>query len=221
MKRWIKDGQFWNGKSIILDVEFPDDKATFQARIEAEREIIENETLTDEEKHEQLVNLEVPVVNKLVPMMIFNPTDEQLIQAGYTEWTPPTPPEPTLEDIKRNKISEIEQYDSSSAVNEFFIGNASLWLDKATRAGLMLRIESEIATGKETTTLWYNEISFTMPIGKAKELLYAIEVYASECYDNTAQHKANVNALDTKEEVETYDYTTGYPEKLSLELNNE
>lgn len=35
-------------------------------------------------------------------------------------------PELTLEEIKLNKIYEIEAFDKSSAVNEFFIGNQSL-----------------------------------------------------------------------------------------------
>ena len=47
-------------------------------------------------------------------------------------------------------------------------------------------------------------------------MLYAIEVYASACFDNTAKHKANVMALDSIEEVMSYDYTTGYPDKLNL-----
>ena len=31
---------------------------------------------------------------------IWNPSDEQLIEAGYTEYIPPTPPEPTPEELK-------------------------------------------------------------------------------------------------------------------------
>ena len=51
---------------------------------------------------------------------------------------------------------------------------------------------------------------------KAKKMLYEIEVYASACYDNTARHKANVSALDSADKVMAYDYTTGYPDKLSF-----
>ena len=39
---------------------------------------------------------------------------------------------------------------------------------------------------------------------------------ASACYDNTAQHKANVSALTIVEEVMNYDYKTGYPNKLEF-----
>lgn len=89
-----------------------------------------------------------------------------------------------------------------------------VWLDKVTRSGLMLRFNSELAMKKENTTLWYNGVSFTLPLNTAIQMLYALEVYASECYDNTQAHLANVSVLETIEEINEYDYTTGYPEKL-------
>ncbi len=39
-------------------------------------------------------------------------------------------------------------------------------------------------------------------------MLYAIEVYASACYDNTQLHLANVDALQTIEDISVYDYTS-------------
>ena len=91
-----------------------------------------------------------------------------------------------------------------------------MWLDKATRAGLMLRLQAEQAMGKETTTLWYGTHQFELPIVNAFQMLYALEVYASQCYDNTQRHLANVNALQSIEEVEIYDYRAGYPQKLEF-----
>ena len=49
---------------------------------------------------------------------------------------------------------------------------------------------------------------------RAMQMLYAIEVYASACYDNTQRHLSEVEKLETIEEVEAYNYRTGYPEKL-------
>lgn len=37
-------------------------------------------------------------------------------------------------------------------------------------------------------------------------------------YNVTEEHKAAVNTLTTIEEVDAYDYKTGYPEKLSFEV---
>lgn len=117
------------------------------------------------------------------------------------------------------KIAEIIDYDSSDNVNLFYVGNDPIWFDKNTRAGLKLRFEAEIAMGRTITTLWYGTTCYTFSIELAIQMLYALEVYASACYDNTQLHIANVSKLETIEEVETYDYTIGYPEKLRFAYN--
>lgn len=114
---------------------------------------------------------------------------------------------------------EISRYDSSNAVNEFTIGGVSVWLDKGTRVGLKLRFEAEIVKGLTETTLWFNGMNFTLPLtgdNSAVNMLYAIEIYASECYDNTQRHLKNAGLLDSIEEIIRYDYTTGYPPKLAF-----
>lgn len=147
----------------------------------------------------------------------YNPSVEMILEDGWVEWHPEAPeitPEQKLDINKRTKIDEIISYDSSDEINSFKIYDTTMWLDKATRAGLMLRFNSEKAIKKETTTLWYNDICFEIPLQKAIHLLYALEIYASECYDNTQKHISNINAMTSPEEVSAYDYKTGYPEKL-------
>ena len=152
-----------------------------------------------------------------IEFQIFNPTHEMLINDG---WELYTIPEPTDEDIfnktKREKINEINHYDSSDEVNIFYIQGLPVWLDKVTRAGLKLRFEAELAMKEENTTLWYGNQSFTLQLNMAIQMLYAIEVYASKCYDNTQKHLVNVEKLETLEEIMEYDYKTGYPEKLNF-----
>jgi hypothetical protein len=80
--------------------------------------------------------------------------------------------------------------------------------------GLKLRFDAEIAAGQTMTVLWNNGVSFELNIADAVQMLNAIELYASACYDNTQKHIAAVNALTTIEEIEAYDFTIGYPEKL-------
>ena len=146
-------------------------------------------------------------------MQTINPTEAQILADGWEVYERPIYT-PTLEDVKRNKVDEILAYDSSEAVNEFSIGGVPMWLDKATRAGLLLRFEAEAKAGRTSTTLWYNGLPFTLPLTYAQEILIALELYASACYDNTQSHIANVQKLESKEAVEAYDYTTGYPQKL-------
>lgn len=154
---------------------------------------------------------------KEVEVQTFNPTDEMLFSDG---WELYVAPDPTEEEIlirtKREKINEINHYDSSDEVNIFYIQELPVWLDKATRAGLKLRFEAELAMKEENTTLWYGNQSFTLQLNSAIQMLYAIEVYASKCYDNTQKHLANVEKLETLEEIIEYDYHIGYPEKLEF-----
>ena len=152
---------------------------------------------------------------KEVEVQTFNPSDEMLFADGWEIYvTPELTPEQILFNTKQDKKNDIERYDSSVEVNEFYIQEMPVWLDKSTRAGLMLRFNSELALKKETTTLWYEGHSFTLPLNTAMHMLYALEVYASECYDNTQLHLANIEKLETLEEIKEYDYTVGYPEKL-------
>ena len=148
-------------------------------------------------------------------MQTFNPSEAQILADGWEIYERPIYT-PTLEDVKRNKLDEILAYDSSEAVNEFTIGGQSVWLDKATRAGLLLRFEAESKVGREQTTLWNDGVSYTLPLADAMQMLIALELYASECYDNTQKHLAEVSKLESIEEVEAYDYTIGYPNKLAF-----
>ena len=126
--------------------------------------------------------------------------------------------EPSLADVKTQKLAEISVFDASSAVNSFTIGSTSLWPDRAMRATLMRRFEAEQASGLTETTLWYGTASIQLKVANAITLLNAIEIYACQCYDVTAKHKAAVNAMTETSQVESYNYKTGYPDKLNFTL---
>ena len=152
-----------------------------------------------------------------VNMQTFNPTHEMLIEDGWELYVAPEPTEEELfNNAKRQKILEINNYDSSDEINIFYIQELPVWLDKATRAGLKLRFEAELAIGKTDTTLWYDNMQFPLSLENAMHMLYAIEVYASACYDNTQLHLSNVDKLETIDEIKNYDYIKGYPEKLNF-----
>lgn len=146
---------------------------------------------------------------------IINPPHELLIECGWEEYTTPElTDEQKLDLAKQRKIDEVNLYDKSLAVESFSINGMDVWLDKATRAGLKLRFEAESAMNITTTSLWYNGQKFELSLESAIHMLYALEVYASQCYDNTQLHLANINELNTIEEINSYDYIVGYPEKL-------
>ena len=124
----------------------------------------------------------------------------------------------TLEEAKEMLLAEIDAYDTSSAVNGFMLNGLLVWLDKATRVGLMNSTTIAKASGQETTTLWLGGMKLVVDCDKAIQLLSALEMYALECFNVTASHKQAVSELTTIEEVESYDYKAGYPKMLEMSV---
>lgn len=115
------------------------------------------------------------------------------------------------------KIAEIEAYDTSEKVNSFTYKGVQTWLDKATRVGLMNSTTILLNAGVQTTCLWLNGEQIVMPCNALIDLLSKLEQYALECYNVTEQHKADVRRLTTRERVEEYDITAGYPKRIVVE----
>lgn len=124
----------------------------------------------------------------------------------------------TLEEAKEMLLAEIDAYDTSSVVNGFMLNGLLVWLDKETRVGLMNSTNITKAMGQPTTTLWLGGLKLVVDCDKAIQLLSALEMYALECFNVTASHKAAVNELTTIEEVEAYDYKAGYPKMLEMRV---
>ena len=123
-----------------------------------------------------------------------------------------------LKQAKADKIAEIAAYDTSDKVNGFILNGLLVWLDKATRVGLMNSTTIAKAAGQQTTTLWLGGIRLVVDCDKAIQLLSALEMYALECFNVTASHKQAVSELTTIEEVETYNYKSGYPKMLEMSV---
>ena len=123
-----------------------------------------------------------------------------------------------LEEAKAEKIAEIAAYDTSSSVNGFMLNGLLVWLDKATRVGLMNSTTIAKAAGQETTTLWLGCAKLVVDCDKAIQLLSALEMYALECFNVTASHKQAVSELMSIEDVEVYDYKAGYPKMLEMSV---
>lgn len=121
-----------------------------------------------------------------------------------------------LDVAKEEAIEQIETYDTSAAVNSFTLQGKQMWLSKETRVGLVNSVTIEKNAGKETTTLWFDGAKYELPVDTALQMLAALELYALECYNVTAAHKAAISALESVEDIVAYDYTENYPEKLNF-----
>jgi hypothetical protein len=133
-------------------------------------------------------------------------------------------PERTLEQAKSEKIAQIEEYDSSDAVNSFNIvkdgETIQDWFTPDKRSNHKNSIDSAETLGKETLIVPINGIKepVTLPVQLAKRMLAQIQLYADACAIVTQQHIAAVEELDTIEAVDAYDYEADYPEKPTFNL---
>lgn len=128
----------------------------------------------------------------------------------------------TLEQAKEEKIKQIEEFDNSNAVNKIIIkigeNTINTWFTPEKRADYKASIDAAELLGMETVSPVFNGQSIEIPTATAKTALAQIQIYANRCYNVTENHKAAVNALDTIEAVDSYDYTIGYPEKLTFNI---
>jgi hypothetical protein len=147
-------------------------------------------------------------------------TTETLTQYVYDgAWIPDcTSEQGVLAAAKAYLTSKVTAYDASSSVNGFKLNGMTVWLDKDTRVGLMNSTTIAKNMGNATTTLWLGGMKLEIDCDKAIALLSALEMYALECFNVTAQHKAEVEALTSLDEVAAYDYKAGYPDKLEMSI---
>lgn len=119
---------------------------------------------------------------------------------------------------KQHKINDILKYDSSPEVNGFYLNNELVWLSKDMRVGLVNSTTIEKNAGIQETTLWFEGRSLVIGVNDVLEMLSVLEIYAKQCYNKTQEHIAEVNDLEDVKDVDDYDYTVGYPEKLHFNV---
>ena len=146
---------------------------------------------------------------------VINPSESLIINAGWTKVVKePKEVKYDLEQLKQDLLYKIQSYDKSDKVEGFYIGDKFVWFDREERASLQRRIDIEKKNGINATTFWYNDMSFALSVDQASHILDTVELYAIKCCDNTRSHIVNIHKLNSVEELENYDYTTGYPEML-------
>lgn len=123
---------------------------------------------------------------------------------------------------KKVKTDALLAYDSSDAVNSFDViirgETMSLWINKETRADYRSSIEAAELLGRTEVNPVFGGQEVTMDIQMAKMALAQVQLYANQCYGVTERHKAAIEKMQSVQEVEEYDFTTGYPERLRFEV---
>ena len=126
--------------------------------------------------------------------------------------------EPT-ETMRKALLHNIETFDPSPAVNGFLLNGSVEWIDIELRMKLCSRtLPEEKKAGKTSTVLWLGNKPYELPIETIEQIMHEIEIYAKACLDVTNSHKAQVLTLSDVSALVAYDYTAGYPEKLSFNI---
>ena len=120
--------------------------------------------------------------------------------------------EGNIESWRMLRKVQIQGYDSSDKVNSFYLGELPMWLDKATRVGLVNSLNIEKAAGREISELWFGYNKIDINVELALKLLAALELYAKDCYGVTASHIAMIESAQTIEELRSFDIGADYPE---------
>jgi hypothetical protein len=124
----------------------------------------------------------------------------------------------TIDQVRAKKILKLEQYDSSVDVNSFTLNGVNAWLDASTRSNYLNSINAAEVLGFENLSFYIGENEFEVSVALAKQMLASIQLYADQCYIVTMKHKVAIESLETIEDIDAYDITTGYPEKLIFNL---
>ena len=149
------------------------------------------------------------------------PDEEKLEYWGFEEYIePPLTPEEQLQKAKSEKLAALESYDSSDAINSFNVGELSLWVPADKRAVLRTSIEAYKANGATSITKVWEGHEYEFPVTQWDYMLNSVEIYASECFNQTQRHAATIQALTTVADVEAYNFRTGYPSKLVFTAPN-
>lgn len=123
-----------------------------------------------------------------------------------------------LEYMRKAMLYYIEKYDISSSVNVFELNGIQTWLNKATRVGLVNSINVTQRAGGQKIELWLGNYKLELDCNKAIELLSKIEMYAMNCFNVTSLHKKQVSEFSNIEDFLNYDYKSGYPDKLIINI---
>lgn len=120
------------------------------------------------------------------------------------------------------KVRELVRYDESSAVNECFITyNGQLfpyWSSKSERNDLKQAVLNYRDKGYSDYRLDLRDVgvSLSFSCDALLSMLSDLEVYAIQCFNVTTDHLYAIRSLTSVGALLGYDYTTGYPPKLTF-----
>lgn len=136
--------------------------------------------------------------------------------------------ERTVDDAKYEMLRKIADYDTGENVNRFTInGEVGGWFTPNERSNYKSSIDAAKLMGVETLSFYVGDILLETSTDNAERMLAMIQLYADRCFIVTKQHRiavegfADSDVLSDEEKItliDSYDFMSGYPEKLNFEL---
>lgn len=166
-------------------------------------------------KDEVIITAGTPIIYD--DKIIYNPTEADYLVHGWIEYIEPVYIK-TLEEAKENKVNEIKDYDVSDNVNSFIVNGQECWINKADRVGLMNSTNILKSNGVHDAMLWLGDTKYVIPCDDLIDMLSQLEIYALNCYYTTESHIVAINSMDNIRDIEYYDITLDYPEKLTFNI---
>lgn len=125
----------------------------------------------------------------------------------------------TVDEAKREMLDNIDRYDNSTEVNGFTINDTIItWFSVQERLNYKESINAAKILGKETVNFFVDDVMLSVNCDAAIGMLAQIQNYADECFIVTKQHKIAVETMDNIEDIDSFSYEAGYPEKLNFNL---
>lgn len=122
--------------------------------------------------------------------------------------------EDNIEYVKISKINEIENYGNSASINTFTINKIQTWFSSEERMSYKESVDSAKLLEVNTISFFVNNTLMNISTEELDKILAKIKLYIDQCAIVTKQHIVAVEKMENVEEIKSYDFTIGYPEKL-------
>lgn len=126
--------------------------------------------------------------------------------------------ERSLDFAKAEKQMRLQDYDRSEEVNSFAVNGSNAWLTIEERLNYKESVNAARLLGKSDVSFYLGDQLLTIGCDEAQLLLAQIQDYADKCFIATKQHSLAIQALESVDAVDGYDFTTGYPERLTFNI---
>lgn len=126
--------------------------------------------------------------------------------------------EDDIEYVKISKMNESDAYGNSAAINTFTINGIQTWFSSEERLNHKQSVDSAKLLDVDTVSFFVNDTLLEVPTEELDKMLARIKLYIDQCTIVTKQHRLSIEKLRTIKKIKNYDFTTGYPEKLTFDI---